>query len=127
MGLFTLSVTLTGPTGQREDLAVLVDTGATFVVIPEAVAERLKIQPSRTVPLQMAGGRNDEWPLAEVRITVNDLETTTPCLISPGGPALLGAVALESLLLGVDPVAKRLVPVRAFVGSAVSVEGTERR
>ena len=34
----------------------------------------------------------------------------TPCLIVPAGAARLGAVALESLLLAVDPVAKRLVP-----------------
>jgi hypothetical protein len=29
---------------------------------------------------------------------------------------LLGAVALESLLLAVDPVARRLVPVKGFAG-----------
>ena len=41
---------------------------------------------------------------------------TTPCLIAEGGSALLGAVALESLLLAVDPVAKRLVPIEGLVG-----------
>jgi hypothetical protein len=35
--------------------------------------------------------------------------------VAPAGPALLGAVALESLSLGVDPVARRLVPVDGFV------------
>ena len=43
-------------------------------------------------------------------------EVTTPCFIAPGGLALLGAVALESLFLAVDPVGRRLVPVRGFVG-----------
>jgi hypothetical protein len=37
--------------------------------------------------------------------------------IAPGGPALLGVVALESLFLAVDPVAKRLIPVEGFVGA----------
>ena len=39
---------------------------------------------------------------------------TTPCLIVPEGTALLGAVALETLLLAVDPVAKRLVPTDGY-------------
>jgi hypothetical protein len=32
------------------------------------------------------------------------------------GPTLLGAVALEGLVLAVDPVAKRPIPVEGFVG-----------
>ncbi|HTE83354.1 MAG TPA: hypothetical protein VK821_01310, partial [Dehalococcoidia bacterium] len=32
----------------------------------------------------------------------------------PGEPALLGAVTLESFLLGVDPVGQRLVPVEGL-------------
>lgn len=40
----------------------------------------------------------------------------TFCLIGPnGGPALLGAVTLEELALGVAPVAKKLVPVRSYL------------
>ena len=54
--------------------------------------------------------------MAEVRLTLDGEETTTPCFISPAGPSLLGAVALESLFLAVDPVAKRLIPVEGFVG-----------
>ncbi len=52
--------------------------------------------------------------MAEVRLTLNGQEVTTPCFISPAGPPLLGAVALESLFLAVDPVAKRLVTVEGF-------------
>jgi hypothetical protein len=40
-----------------------------------------------------------------------------PCFLAPGGPGLLGAVALESLFLAADPVAKRLVQVEGFIGS----------
>jgi hypothetical protein len=63
----------------------------------------------------IAGGRLEEWPIAEVRLTLGDQNVTTPCFIAPEGPALLGAVALESLFLAVDPVAKRLIPVHGFV------------
>jgi predicted aspartyl protease len=85
MGLFHVPVRLTGPTGRSETIEALVDTGATFLVVPCALADRLELRPSRTCP------------------------------------ALLGAVALESLLLAPDPVARRLVPVRGFVGTLPAV------
>ena len=116
MGLFHVPARLTGPSGRSEPLELLVDTGATFLVVPRTVAEGLDLRPTRNVPIQTAGGREETWPLAEVRLALDGVEVTTPCLIAPQGPALLGAVALESLLLAVDPVAKRLVPVKGFVG-----------
>ena len=64
----------------------------------------------------IAGGQRAEWPVAEVSLSLSGPDVTTPCFITPDGPALLGAVALESLFLAVDPVAKRLIPVEGFVG-----------
>jgi hypothetical protein len=55
--------------------------------------------------------------VAEVRLALEGREVTTPCFVAPAGAALLGAVALESLFLAADPVAKRLVPVEGFVGA----------
>lgn len=116
MGLFHITARLSGPSGRSESVELLVDTGATFLVVPRALADRLELLPSRSCPIQIAGGREETWPLAEVRLVLDGDEVTTRCLIAPDGPALLGAVALESLLLAVDPIAKRLVPVKGFVG-----------
>ncbi len=98
-----------------EDVDLLVDTGATLVVVPAALAARLALVPMRTQSVQLAGGMRDAWPVAEIRIVVDGREGPTLCFIAPGGPALLGAVALESLFLAPDPVARRLVPVEGFV------------
>ena len=84
----------------------------TFLVIPRPLALRLGLAAYRMEPVVLAGGREDVWPVAGVRLALREREVTTPCFIAPAGPALLGAVALESLLLSVDPVAKRLVPVK---------------
>ncbi|MBI2817513.1 MAG: aspartyl protease family protein [Acidobacteria bacterium] len=116
MGLFYVRGSLTGPTGTREDTEFLVDTGATLLTVPRSMAERLQLAPTRSQRIMIAGGQRAVWPVAEVRLILNGSETTTPCFISPEGPPLLGAVALESLFLAVDPVAKRLVPVDGFVG-----------
>ncbi len=112
MGLFRVAGRLAGPTGIVEDVELLVDTGATLLVV-----HRLALRPTRQHPVVLAGGRRDVWPVAEVRLTLHGQEVTTSCFIAPGGPPLLGAVAPESLLLAVDPVAKRLVPAEGFVGA----------
>lgn len=119
MGLFEVKGRLTGPGGQSEEVEFLVDTGATLLVVPRDLAERLELTPTRSQRVVIAGGQRDLWPVAEVRLALDGSETTTPCFIAPGGPPLLGGVALESLFLAVDPVAKRLVPVEGFVGSAI--------
>ena len=116
MGLFYAKGSLTGPTGRKEETEFLVDTGATLLVVPRPMAERLALVPARFQRIVIAGGQLEVWPVAEVRLTLDGQETTTPCFIAPAGPPLLGAVALESLFLAVDPVAKRLIPVEGFVG-----------
>ena len=116
MGLFHVKGRLTGPTGRVEEVELLVDTGATLSVVPRSLAERLELKPTRSQRVVIAGGRRDVWPIAEARLALNGDEITTPCFIAPEGPALLGAVALESLFLAVAPVGKRLIPVDGFVG-----------
>src|SRR5881296_1990670 len=118
MGLFRVAARLTCPTDRTATVDLLVDTGATLLVVPRALADQLELTTLRAQAVQTAGGRKEAWPVAEVRLVVDGREVTTPCFIAPGGPALLGAVALESLFLAADPVAKRLVPVEGFVGLA---------
>ncbi|OLC12501.1 MAG: hypothetical protein AUH29_16050 [Candidatus Rokubacteria bacterium 13_1_40CM_69_27] len=115
MGQFRVTARLTGPTGLSEQTELLVDTGATLVVLPRSLADRLEVEARRLQPVIIAGGVGATWPVAEVRVTIDAQEVTTPCFIAPDGPALLGAVALESLFLAVDPVAKRLVPTKGLV------------
>lgn len=116
MGLFHVKGQLTGPTGRVETVEMLVDTGATLSVIPRSLAEKLELKTTRSQRAVIAGGRRDVWPVTEARLSLNGAEITTPCFIAPDGPPLLGAVALESLFLAVDPVAKKLIPVDGFVG-----------
>jgi predicted aspartyl protease len=118
MGLFRVPARLTGPTGVVAAHELLVDTGSTLLVIPQTLANSLGLVTIRRQPVHITGGRREIWPIAEVRLTVADRTITTPCFIAPGGRALLGAVALESLFLAVDPVARRLVDVEGFVGAA---------
>ena len=115
MGHFRVRAMLTGGTQQSEEVDLLVDTGATYLTVPLDVARRLGLRVLREQTIVTACGRREVWPVAEVRIALEGREAPTVCFIAPAGPALLGAVALETLSLGVDPVARRLVPVDGFV------------
>ena len=103
---------------RSRSLSVLVDTGATYTKLPRDIVEALGCEPIGTRRVLLADGREEEWPVTALSLTVDAQEGPTFCLISPrGGPALLGAVTLEEFALGVDPVGKRLVPVRSYLTS----------
>jgi predicted aspartyl protease len=114
VGQFHVAARLTSPAGRTRLIELLVDTGATLLAIPRPVADELALVVLRTQPVVLANGAEEIWPISEIRLAIGERETTTPCFITAGGRALLGAVALESLFLTVDPVAKRLVPTKGY-------------
>ena len=118
MGTFTVSATLGHPDRRETQviLDLLVDTGATWSLIPPEAARSLGIEPLETRPVRTADGRRLDLPLAEVRFTINGRSLTTPCLIgAPDAPAVLGAVTLEAFGLAADRVQKVLVPVTGLL------------
>ena len=118
MGTFTVRATLSHPERRETQvtLDLLVDTGATWSLIPPDAAQSLGVEASGTRAVRTADGRRLDLPLAEVRFTIDGRSLTTPCLIgAPGALPLLGAVTLEGLGLAADPVQKLLVPVTGFL------------
>lgn len=118
MGTFRVEVTvknLREPARSRT-ISVLVDTGATYTTLPRDVVDALGCEPIGKRRVLRANGREEEWLFSVVSLVLEGQELPTVCLIWPnGGPSLLGAVTLEEFALGVDPVAKRLVPVRSYL------------
>jgi clan AA aspartic protease len=102
--------------GRTRTLSLLVDTGATYTTLPRDVVEAVGCQPISKRRVLLANGREEEWPVGAASLTLEGQELPTVCLIGPNGrPALLGAVTLEEFALSVDPVAKRLIPVRSYL------------
>jgi clan AA aspartic protease len=112
VGHFRVTAVLTGPTGRSQALDLFVDTGATLIVLPRAIAEHLELQLAEICPVELADGSEVSWPVADIRIALEGREAPTLCLVADRGEPLLGIVALESLRLAVDPVSRRLVPTR---------------
>jgi clan AA aspartic protease len=118
MGTFSIRATLSHPEHRERQITLdlLVDTGATWSLIPPEATRVLGVEPVETRPVRTADGRRLDLPLAEVRFTIDGRSLTTPCLIgAPGALPLLGAVTLEALGLAPDPVQKILVPVTGLL------------
>lgn len=115
MGAFAHPLTLIAASGERRTVEALVDTGATFTSVPGNILRELGVEPRREVRLRLADGRSHAQQLGRVLIQLDGVEEVTFVVFGdPESPATIGAVTLETLLLGVDPVTKRLVPVEGW-------------
>ena len=117
MAAFRVTIEI-GPTDQSrfEGIEALVDTGATYTVVPRDVLERLGITPQFRRRFRVADGRVVELDMAWAIVRAEGQMAYTACVFGePGMDALLGAVTLEELGLGVDPVNRRLVPVELLL------------
>ena len=117
MGRFTVALQV-GDLAGREfaEVDALVDTGATYTVLPTEVLEQLAIEREGQRRFELGDDRIVEYPIGYARIRVDDGETIVLVVFGPEGIApLLGATALEHLSLAVDPIHQRLVPVPALL------------
>src|SRR2546427_496166 len=113
MGTFTTTISVGDPAGKRwEPVEALVDTGASYTLIPSSVLMRLGVAPSFQSDFELADGRRTRYDMAETKLRLNGSERTT--IVIFGGEeaeALLGAYALEGFGLAPDPVGRRLISV----------------
>ena len=94
------------------DLDALVDTGASITAVPGSILHELGITPLFKQRFRFAQGDVKEMDVGQAWIRVEGKEVVTQVLFNDEGTRpLLGALALEGVFLGVDPHAKRLVPV----------------
>ncbi len=117
MGTFNVTIEVAaGTDGPFEPVEAMVDTGATFTVAPASILHRLGVEVTRHVGFVLADGTRIERDAGWMVVRVDGQESPSPVVFGEeGAPALLGAVTLEVLLLGVDPVNQRLVPVDALM------------
>ena len=112
MGVFNWPVRLDSMDGQRSlEIEAMVDTGASYTMVPATLLRDLGVQAIDTISLTLADGRQVEMDIGEARATIN--ERSIPTLVVFGqddARALLGAYTLEGLRLAVDPANGRLVP-----------------
>jgi clan AA aspartic protease len=87
----------------------LVDSGASFSVIPREVLEQLGIQPYRSDKFSLANGEFIERQRGVAHFSFDDHECTSDVLFGEEGDAvLLGMLTLETMGLVLDPFRREL-------------------
>ncbi len=117
MGTFRVSIEIGDPQGETfEAVEALVDTGATNTTLPGSVLQQLGVQPYRRSLFELADGSQMELDVGRTWVRVNGQQEFTQVVFGrEGSEPILGAVTLEEMGLAVDPVARRLVPVRKYL------------
>jgi len=99
----------------EEELTILVDTGATYSVIPPSLADRLGVSRlPRKQTIILADGRRIEAEVGTVMVRIGDRSAATTVVIAECDEPLLGVEALEALGLAVDPTTGSLRPTRTY-------------
>jgi predicted aspartyl protease len=114
VGTFRVRIEVAGSErGRFEPIDALVDTGATYTVLPRQLLQELGVVPHTRAPFLLADGSEVELELGRAWIRIDGRQELS--LVVFGDAALLGAFTLEALRLAPDPVARRLVPVPALL------------
>ena len=97
------------------------DSGATFTVIPASTLRGLGVEPRRSVPFRLANDRVEQREVGVAVVRFDGRESVTSVVFGEEGTVLLGAVTMEDMLLAIDLINKRLVPVEGLLMPAASL------
>ncbi len=116
MGVTYVEGVVTGPAGKQASVRFLVDSGATYTLLPNDVWQPLELAPKRKVTFTLADGTTVDRAVSEVHIRLAEGEGHTPVILGePGDQALLGVVTLEILGLVLHPFKRTLEPMRMML------------
>ncbi len=115
MGLVFIEGKVRGPKGERA-VNFLVDSGATYSLLPEEVWKEIGLEPKREHTFILADGRTITKKVSECYIILPKGEAHTPVILGEGDDeAILGIVTLEILGLVLNPFKRTLEPMRMML------------
>ncbi len=116
MGVTYVEGVVSGPTGKQATVRFLVDSGATYSLLPVDVWQSIELRPKRSLTFTLADGTAIVRQVSECHIALPQGEGHTPVILGePGDAALLGMVTLEILGLVLNPFSRQLQPMRMLL------------
>ena len=117
MGISYVQGTVRGPTGSEAAVRFLIDSGATYSLLPLPVWQAIGLVPKREMQFVLADGTTIHRSVSECHLALSHGEGHTPVVLGQPGDveALLGVVTLEILGLVFDPFRRVLHPMRALM------------
>jgi clan AA aspartic protease len=118
MGIVSVDVEVSGESGTRATTTFLVDSGASYSVLPRAVWKRLGLRPKRAMRFELADGTEIRRQLSECRFTFAGIDAVSPVVLGQQKDvALLGTVTLETMGLVLHPFERQLRPMRLLLAA----------
>lgn len=118
MGLVFVDAEVKGTRGRWRAVRFLVDSGASYSVLPQDAWRAIGLKAKRRMTFTLADGTEIARSTSECRIRFDDREGHTPVVLGEAGDeALLGVVTLENLGLVLNPFDRTLRPMRAMLAS----------
>jgi len=116
MGITYIDGIVKDSTDKEAKVRFLVDSGATYTLLPHDVWRALKLSPKRSVTFTLADGTTIERKVSECYIKLPQGEGHTPVILGElGDEALLGVVTLEILGLVLNPFTRTLQPMQMLL------------
>ncbi len=116
MGITNVGGTVRGPTGIEAEVNLLVDSGATYSLVPLQVWETIGLSAKREMTFTLADGTTVQRRISDCYLVLPQGETHTPVILGEAGDeALLGVVTLEELGLLFNPFNRTLQPMRMML------------
>jgi clan AA aspartic protease len=116
MGLIYIEGTVTGPKGKKATVNFLVDSGATYTLLPKKVWRAIGLKSVDSVTCILADGTEVERKVSDCQITLPQGQRYTPVMLGEeGDEALLGVVTLEEFRLVLNPFTRQLQPMRMML------------
>ncbi len=111
MGTFKAHMGVTdGNGGPTQWVDALVDTGATYTVLPDSVLRACGVYPKEHLLFALADGREMLMPVSDAVLCIDDREIPSRVVFGEEGQFLLGATTLQIFGLIPDTTHHRLVP-----------------
>ena len=111
MGIFYERIGVGNPAGGGlVFVSALVDTGASYTLLPAGLLIELGVEAYDTMEFTLADGQRVEYDIGDARLGIGSLERICIVIFGPEGNYLLGAETLADFRLLVNPRRERLEP-----------------
>lgn len=111
MGITKVNLKVSNPKNTKKffENEFLVDSGASFTVVPTTELKKLGIEPQGEEKFVLADGKIIKRKVGSAMYTYKNIERAAPVLFGQKGDSLLlGVFTLEALGLSLDPLQREL-------------------
>jgi clan AA aspartic protease len=116
MGITYIKGEVAGAKGKRATVRFLVDSGASYTLLPDTAWRHLGLKPKRAMAFSLADGTEVKRSISECHISLPQGEGHTPVILGePGDEPLLGVITLEELGLVLNPFNRTLQPMKTLL------------